>query len=107
MFEKRHETKIQSVLRTNINNILEERIENLKEDYQKNEFIDSAEIRRGENDKIDIKLNLTFEPLEAEEQNIPAVFEYGGVLFRQGEDGGRKIVEIEPGFYIRRNLAHG
>ena len=104
MFDQKHINRIEEVLEENISDILKERIVNLKKDYEKNAFIESASVTlMGE--KVAIKLDLTFEPVDAEEQNIPSVFEYGGVIFREG-DGEKEMVEIQPGFYIRRNLVN-
>jgi hypothetical protein len=92
---------IKNSVQNQIADIIEKKIMKLENDYKKNPYIEDVEIII-EEDEIDIKIETTFKPRD-EEQNIPLLFEYGGVVY----DVENNLIEIEPGFYIRRNIADG
>jgi len=99
MFEQYHLNKIGNILKDNVRRQFLERAKVLKEAYEENPYIEMAEVYV-DGEEVKIRLTLTFEPLEAEEQNIPALFEYGGVIYNQD----RELIEINPGYYIRNSF---
>ena len=82
-----------------VGDLLDERIVKLKEDYERNPYIDEAIIVRNGED-ISIELNITLEV--DDRQDIVQVFEKGGSIISDGE-----ITKILPGNYIERNLLSG
>ncbi len=101
MFTKKHVEKIKKISEDYIQKMILERAEKLQSAYRENPIVKEAKVFfEGETVNIDIKLN--FIPKD-EEQNIPGVLEYGGVIF----DTNNEMHEIEPGFYIRRIMAYG
>jgi hypothetical protein len=106
MFTKETLGAIKEKTESQLRITLQERIKKLQEDYQENPFISKAEVFSTDED-IHIELQLEFSSIDAEEQNIPLVFEYGGVLYRDDGTGKKEIVVIEPGLYITRNIIQG
>ena len=102
MVEAKHLRKVQEIGKRAFSSLIQERIKNLEYDYQENEFIEKADVSQ-EGEDISVKLQLNFETVDAEKQNIPLVFEYGGVIFKE-EDGKKQMVMIPPGMYISRNI---
>ena len=99
MFQQHHIDKIGNILKENVRKQFLEITKVLKESYEENPYIRTAEVYvDGENVKI--KLNLTFEPVDAEEQNIVNLFEVGGVIYKDN-DGEKELIEINGGYYIR------
>tara|TARA_Y100000034_G_scaffold118256_1_gene158746 strand:+ start:127 stop:444 length:318 start_codon:yes stop_codon:yes gene_type:complete len=101
MFNQTHLNRIRDTLLREIPDILEEKSELLEEEYKKNPYIKDAKVEF-DDDVIDIKLDLSFEPKD-DEQNIPAVFEYGGIIY----DTKDNLIEIQAGYYIRKIIAGG
>jgi hypothetical protein len=106
VFNVKHLKKIEEITETQLRRSLQERIKKLRTDYQDNPYISEAEVSQ-ESEDIKITLHLNFSPEESENQNLPLVFEYGGVIMKKDENGNLEMVEIEPGFYIKRNLIDG
>jgi len=103
MFDKNILSAIKKKLEQNLRDQVDDSIKKLKEDYEHNNYITRAVIKKNDAGGLNIRLQLNFEPIDASDQNIPAVFEYGGILHKQTPDGP-VMVDIEPGFYIRRNF---
>ena len=101
MFEQKHINKIKKISDTYIQKMILLRVSELENAYKENPIVSNAEVSvNGEVVNISIKLN--FE-LKDDEQNIPGVLEYGGVIF----DAEDQPHEIEPGFYMRTIMAQG
>lgn len=99
MFQQYHVDKIKNVLKENVRKQFLESTKILKESYEENPYIRTAEVYvDGENVKI--KLNLTFEPVD-DKQPLPLLFEKGGVIYKDN-DGEKELIEINAGYYIRR-----
>ena len=99
MFDKKAYTKIETILKQKVPDIINDKLEALEKSYKDNPYIKNATvINRG--DIATVKIELNFEPAD-EEQNIVGVLEYGGVIKRK--DNG-SFIAIEPGYYIRRAL---
>ena len=79
-------------LTQSIDKLFESKIKKLKEEYEKNYYIEQATINRNnDNISIELSLNISHDP----KQDIIRLFEYGGVI-----KNGEEIIEIEPGYYI-------
>jgi len=102
MFETKHLNAIRNTLRKEVPNIIRDKIIILEKEYKKNPYIADAIVKFDGKDAVSVTLKLNFQPKD-DEQNIPALFEYGGVIF----DSENNMIEIKPGFYIRRILADG
>ena len=101
MFTQNHIKEIKKISDNHISKMILKRAKTLENAYKENPFVEKAEVSvEGETVNIDIKLNLQ---LKNDEQNIPGILEYGGVII----DAKDKIHNIEPGFYMRRIMAYG
>jgi hypothetical protein len=101
MFTQNHVGQIKKKLETEIQKTIFLRASALENAYKENPIVADADVSiNGEN--IDVYVKLNFEAKD-DEQNIPGVLEYGGVIF----DAEDKPHEIEPGFYMRRIMAYG
>jgi len=101
VFKQEHATQIRKKLDTEIQKTVFQRASALEDAYKENPIVADAEISvNGE--IVDVYVKLNFE-LKDDEQNIPGVLEYGGVIF----DAEDQPHEIEPGFYMRRIMAYG
>ena len=101
MFELKHADQIKKIADNQIVDIVFLRTKKLENAYRDSSLVDDAEVFiTGET--INIKIDLSFTPKD-EDQNIPGVLEYGGVIF----DTDNKPHEIESGYYIRRFIADG
>ena len=80
-----------------INESMEKKISNLRKDYEENQYIDAAIIDKVDNDNINITLILNV-PIDTG-QDAVMLFEKGGIIIDE-----EKVIEIEPGFYIERNI---
>lgn len=101
MFDKTHLIAIKNTLEDQIPDILNEKANALEKAYKELDVIKDASVKVV-NDKVQITIELIFEPKD-EEQNIPAVIEYGGIIY-DTEDNTRNI---EPSYLIRRFFADG
>jgi hypothetical protein len=103
MFSQKHITQIEKETNTQLIKIIQGRLKKLEDDYQENPFISKAEVSQ-EGEEVKIKIQLNFDLIDSENQDIPLVFEYGGALYKRNSSGKKEIVIIEPGLYINRNL---
>ena len=102
MFETKHLNAIRDSLKENIPLIIKEKISKLEKEYRKNPYIRDANVSFDGKETVSVTLSLTFQ-LKDDLQNIPAIFEYGGVVF----DSTNRMIEIKPGYYMRRIFADG
>ena len=101
MFTKNHVSQIRKKIEDEVQKTIYLRATALEKAYKENPIVDEAKVSVS-GEKIDVYVKLNF-ALKDNDQNIPGVLEYGGIIF----DSEDKMHEIEPGFYIRRIMANG
>lgn len=104
LFDNRFLKQVETSLRRGIKDNLINISKILEEEYKKNPYIKDAKVSV-QNEDFLINIKLAFEPIDSEKQNLPMVFEHGGVIYRKDKNDKLELVTIEPGYYIKRAMS--